>query len=260
MSKFDRNLEAISAYLDEELPENERALVEKQLEADADLKAWYEQLKKSKTMLRSTPKLRVPRNYFLSAEMVGQAEKPKWAFPILRFASAFAALMLLLVFLGDYLVLQNFASSPARLLQTTAGIQAEKEQTLSAQDSVESEIPAAAEEPLMQEIPEEEELPAAEAAEGNMLPSMAPSPMVEKIIPTQVMPPLEEFEGLVGEAGEEGDTASPIPESQDSASPIDLIAQRLIENWLWIRITEFALLSITVITAIAAIYLYRRGR
>ncbi len=259
MSKLDRKLEAISAYLDEELPENERALIEKQLEADADLKAWYEQLKKSKMMLRSTPILRVPRNYFLSAEMVGQTEKPKWAFPILRFASALAALILLLVFLGDYLVLQNIALSPARSLQITAGMQAEMEQTLSAQDSVESELPAA-EEPLMQEVPEEEELPAAEAEEGNMLPSMAPSPMVEKIIPTQVMPPLEEFEGLVGEAVEEGDTARRIPESQEPASPIELIAQRLVDYWLWIRITEFVLLIITVITAIAAIYFYWRGR
>ena len=127
MNNSDRNLEALSAYLDGELTGNDRERIEKLLQEDENLQNWHEELNRTRTILRSTPALRAPRNYMLTPEMVGQKEKVSRAFPILRFASAFAALLLVLLFLGDLFVIPRPMLAPARSIQIAESIQLDEE-------------------------------------------------------------------------------------------------------------------------------------
>jgi hypothetical protein len=255
MSKIDRNLEALSAYLDGELQVNERAQIEKMLEQDEDLKSWYEEIKRTRLVLRNTPTLRAPRNYFLTPDMVGQTGKSKWAFPVFRFASAFAALLLVLLYLGDYFVFQSPVMSFERSTLMADSIQSEMEQQAMAPESIESEPQEAPAEPLMLEIPQEEE--AAEgAAEENVSPSMVPAPSVAKALPTQMLPSAEAGE-MLGSVIEEDsqqlfESRAPIGQSEGEVKGV-------YDIWLLIRISEVALLIIAISTGIAAIYFYRKS-
>jgi len=254
MSKLDRNLEALSAYLDGELQVDERAQFEKLLEKDEDLKRFYEELKRTRLVLRNTPTLRAPRNYFLTPAMVGQTGKPKWAFPVFRFASAFAALLLVLLFLGDYFVFQSPVLSSERSTLMADSIQSGIEQPAMAPEVVETEPQEVPAEPLMLEVPQEEE--AAEGAvEENISPSKAPAPAVEKALPTQLLPSAEAGE-MLGSMIEED--SQQLFESRAPTVLSEGEIQGVLSIWLLIRISEVALMIIAISTGIAAIYFYRK--
>lgn len=112
----EREWEALSAYLDKELPVKEVSWLETRLRTQPELKEALEDLRKTRALLRSQPKLRAPRNFTLTPEMVGQrARRPdvrSWwnAFTALRLTSALATVMLVLVLLGDL-----FSGAPAGL-------------------------------------------------------------------------------------------------------------------------------------------------
>ena len=254
MSKSDRNLEALSAYLDGELQGNERAQIEKMLEQDKDLKVWFEELKRTRLVLRNIPTLRAPRNYFLTPAMVGQTGKPSWAFPVFRFASAFAALLLVLLFLGDYFVFQSSVISTERSMLVADSLQSGMEEAAMTLESVETEPQAAPAEPLMLEMPQEEE--AAEGAvEENISPSLAPAPAVEKALPTEQIPSADAGD-MLGSVIEED--ASRLFDSQAPTGLSEEEVQGVIDTWMLIRVSEVALLIIAILTGIAAIYFYRK--
>jgi anti-sigma factor RsiW len=64
-------LEALSAYLDGQLTPKERSRLEKKLQASADLRAAMEEMRRTRAVLRSQPRLRAPRNFTLTPEMAG---------------------------------------------------------------------------------------------------------------------------------------------------------------------------------------------
>jgi anti-sigma factor RsiW len=99
-----REWEALSAYLDGQLGAGERASLEARLQTNADLQVALEQLRQTRTMLRSVPRQKVPRNYTLTPQMVGarQPAMPR-AYPILRLVSALTTILFVLVLLGDFL-------------------------------------------------------------------------------------------------------------------------------------------------------------
>lgn len=259
MSKSDRNLEALSAYLDGELPADERKQLEMQLEVDQDLQNWYEQLKRTRSMLRSTPALRAPRNYFLTPLMVGQKEKPRRAFPVLRFASAFAALLLALLFIGDMFVIPKPILAPSRAVQLADTVQEELIQPMLEAESFDSEPPAAPAEQLPPEFTMEGEA-AAEAADENISSSMDSSPILEKVLPTQIPVPVEEAEEMLG-----GIAELEVESGQDleSREPADLNGEQIQQRFdiqSTIRVTEIGLLIIAISTGITAFYLYRKNQ
>ena len=103
MRASDRDLEALSAYLDAELSGKEQERLEATIQADEELRNTLEQLQQTRTMMRSLPSLRAPRNYYLTPAMVGENHKPRLAFPVLRFASVMATLLLALLFPENHL-------------------------------------------------------------------------------------------------------------------------------------------------------------
>ena len=102
----DRDWEAISAYLDGELNPKERARLDARLQANADLRADLEDLRRTRTVLRSQPRLHAPRNFTLSAQAVGQVRQRRPALrlsPVFGMVSAFASFLLVVVIAGEFL-------------------------------------------------------------------------------------------------------------------------------------------------------------
>jgi negative regulator of sigma E activity len=99
-----REWEALSAYLDGQLPAKERIRLETQLNQAPELRSALEDLRRTRAVLRSQPKVRAPRNFTLTPDMAGLKARPARrapAYPFFRLASALATFLFLLVLVGD---------------------------------------------------------------------------------------------------------------------------------------------------------------
>ena len=263
MSKLDRNLEAISAYLDGELTGSDRARIEKLLQEDDSLQNWYEDLRRTRSLLRSAPTLRAPRNYYLTPDMVGQAERFNRAFPIFRFVSVFAALLLVLLFLGDLFVIPRPIMAPARSVLVAESVEMEEEAAVMEADVFASQAPQAPAEPLLQEAPMAEAPMEGEAAphpaeDENISASMDSDRATEKSLPTQLPVPIEETEEmLLGGTEDLVDPGIEI-EPEPSGDLLEDEIQRSLNYRFFVHVAEYTLLVVTLITGIAALYFSRR--
>ena len=95
-----RHMQQLSAYLDGQLPTRQASRLEKRMQMDPGLRAEYESLLHTRSLLRSLPSRRVPRNFTLTPDMVRtpQRRMPSFLIPTLRLSSSAAALILVLTF------------------------------------------------------------------------------------------------------------------------------------------------------------------
>ena len=100
-----RDWEALSAYLDGQLSNREHTHLQTRLKSDPDLQSALEDLRQTRSVIRSLPKLRVPRNFRLTPEMVGIKRDTTRFIPVLRLASVLAMVLLAFVFIGDFMLL-----------------------------------------------------------------------------------------------------------------------------------------------------------
>jgi hypothetical protein len=101
-----RDWEALSAYLDGELDPKQRLKLGIRLKEDADLRTALQELRRTRTVLRSQPRLRAPRNFTLTPQMAGVRAKVRPApvgFGALRLASVLATIFFVIVVAGDLL-------------------------------------------------------------------------------------------------------------------------------------------------------------
>jgi len=96
----ERDYELISAFLDNQLSDNDRTLLESRLKSDHILQAELHEISKTRQLLKSLPKLRAPRNYFIQAEAVQTRPSLRLA-PIFGIVSAVASVVLALVIFGS---------------------------------------------------------------------------------------------------------------------------------------------------------------
>jgi hypothetical protein len=112
-----REWEALSAYLDEQLSPRRRAQIESRLETSPDFRQALEELSQTRSLLRSAPRPRAPRNFTLTPEMaglrLGARQRPS-AYPVLRLASALAALFFVVIFAGE-LVARSIQPEPMQV-------------------------------------------------------------------------------------------------------------------------------------------------
>ena len=95
-SSQDRDLELLSAYLDDELPTGDREKLERRLAADSELRRTLSGLRRVQTTLGALPRLRLPRSFALKPEMAGRpARRPSLSrfIPALNLATTVAAIM-----------------------------------------------------------------------------------------------------------------------------------------------------------------------
>lgn len=91
----------LSSYLDGQLNDRERKAIEDQLVSDPQLQHAYTLLKQNRSLLQNLPRKRAPRNFTLTAEMVGQKKQSnnRWLlFPALSFASVISLALIVLTF------------------------------------------------------------------------------------------------------------------------------------------------------------------
>jgi hypothetical protein len=263
MSISDRDFEALSAYLDGELAGKALARMEARLQTNQDLQEAYEKLQRTRTVMRSLPKLRAPRNYQLTPEMVGITQEPPRAFPVLRLASVLATLILFLVFMGDIFMLPDLVMSPSNTIQFAEMAVEEAIQPAIEAEIVESQLPMATIEGEMDRAMPEAEAPleAAEApaeAETIIVPEEESALAADTLFSSTSAAPVEDL------ADELGGLAEPAVEPQLKIEPrapepqFDPDIRTGIDLRAAIRITEIALIAIALSTGVSAYYLYRK--
>lgn len=102
--------ELLSAYIDEMLTDGERSALEARLQTEKNLRDELDALQDTVALVKGLPRLKAPRNFTLTPEMVGMVSvaprRKMIAFPMMALASAAASFLLvafglLLLFSGD---------------------------------------------------------------------------------------------------------------------------------------------------------------
>ncbi|WKZ34924.1 MAG: hypothetical protein QY332_15005 [Anaerolineales bacterium] len=91
-----REIEHLSAYVDGQLNTSELAQIESRLHSDPELASVLNDLRAARGILRKLPSRRAPRNFTLTRRMVGQKPPLPRTYPVFRFATVFATLLLTL--------------------------------------------------------------------------------------------------------------------------------------------------------------------
>jgi hypothetical protein len=102
-SKFTKDWEILSAYLDGELSDPEMDRIAVRLRDDRGLRGLLNELKRTRGLLRSLPEQKSPRNFVLTEEMVGIKKAKRRLYPVFGLASALAGLMFVLMIFAESL-------------------------------------------------------------------------------------------------------------------------------------------------------------
>lgn len=97
-----RDIELLSAHLDGELRQADVTRLEARLKADPQLRSELEDLRQIRTLLRSTPRQKIPRNFTLTPKMAGLRAPTPRSVPVLRWAAALATVLLAVTFVANY--------------------------------------------------------------------------------------------------------------------------------------------------------------
>lgn len=178
-----REIEQLSAYLDGELNQADTTRLETRLKSDPELESALRDLRSARSILRKLPSRKAPRNFILTRQMAGLNPPLPRSYPLVRFATVFAAILFLCSFTANTLAPMFTFSFGAAAPSIGMG------------DGAATEEAAAAEEPMQEMAPAATEAPpaATEAAITQLdmaLPSTA-TPDVARIQPT---PSLKEGE------------------------------------------------------------------
>jgi hypothetical protein len=189
-SNEERQQETLSAYLDNGLTPEERVAFEEQLEVDPALLASLDQQRLVKQNLTELPSMRAPRNFTLDPALYGRPT-PKAFFslyPVLRTATAVAAVVLIFLFSLDLFSSQNeqsdiLAQAPAATSIETEGVAVPEPgigESAPAEEAADAAEEGVFSEPLeeMEEI-EEEEMMEEPAAEEEVVQAEASEVVVE---------------------------------------------------------------------------------
>ncbi len=96
--------EELSMFLDEQLNPKDNERLESQIQQSPELQSALDELRALRSLLRSQPEIKAPRNYSLSADTVGIQFKQRNVgsiFPALSFAAVIASLLFVFVFISD---------------------------------------------------------------------------------------------------------------------------------------------------------------
>ena len=96
--KRTQDLTLLSTYLDHALKEPEEKKLEVRLAQEPELRERLENLRRTKHLLRFLPRLKAPHNFTLTPEMVTVRKPRQPIFTTLRYATAIAAILLVVLF------------------------------------------------------------------------------------------------------------------------------------------------------------------
>ena len=161
-----RDVELLSAYLDGQLKPSDSARLEARLKSDSELVSVMDDLRAARNLLRRLPQRRAPRNFTLTPKMVGQNPPMPRAYPLFRFATTIATLMLFFTFGLNFLAPQ-MAAQPGGMGGGGGSdlFAAEEQAPAAAEASIATEAPAATEPPAT-------EAPFAAAPQPTLVPTL----------------------------------------------------------------------------------------
>jgi len=201
-----RDVEKLSAYLDGQLKPSEVARLESRLQTEPELASILKDLRQTRGLLRRLPQRRAPRNFTLTPNMVGQKPPLPRTYPVFRFATVLATLLLFFTFATNFMA--------PRLVRTAAPVPygigggggggGDGEPEMQMEAAPEEPAQAEAAEPATEEPPAPEEEPAPPALS-------VPAPE-----PTEMAPSADESaraEPTVGPSEKSGVQAAPTGEA-----------------------------------------------
>jgi hypothetical protein len=110
-----RDLELLSAYLDDQLGSSEEAFLKARLQTSSELRLALQDLRMTRQALRAAPRIKTRHRFTLTPEMARIRPKRR-IYPVFQFATAIASLLFVIVLLGDLFQVGTPAS-----LHTLAG-------------------------------------------------------------------------------------------------------------------------------------------
>ena len=244
-----RDVEKLSAYLDGQLKPSEVAPLEARLQTDPELASVLQDLRETRSVLRGLPQRRAPRNFTLTPNMVGQKPPMPRTYPVFRFATVLATLLLFFTFATNFMAprLTQTASSVPYGIGGSGGGAAEPELAM---EAAPQDLAEPAEEPAMEESAAPEE-PAAPAAEEPDPPEPAPAPPGEgetTVDDSARIEPTLQPNGM--EKSAPGETyAQEIPPEPDTASQVQPAPPPIGAS------TQILLAGIAILSAIIALIL-----
>lgn len=203
-----RDVEKLSAYLDGQLKPSEKARLESRLQTDPELASILKELRQTRGLLRQLPQRRAPRNFTLTPKMVGQKPPLPRTYPVFRFATVLATLLLFFTFATNFLA-PSLASTASYPYGRGGGGGVDQPQVM---------MESATKEPAL-EMPAEE--PAAPATPSPMATQGAPA--AEDTGPAEPTAEASEKNGV--QEAPTGDTfAQQMPPQEPDRSPAPLIS------------------------------------
>jgi hypothetical protein len=200
-----RDVEQLSALLDEKLNPADAARLESRLASDPDLRAVYDDLRQTRALLRQLPQRRAPRNFTLKPSAARVRPPLPRLFPTFRLASALASLLLFFS-LATNAALPRLVSmanqSPLYAYGMGGGPDAaraqgggggEEDSSLPIGGGVDLPSAPEAEEQAAMEAPVEEPAPAMEEPAGEVTePQPEPTMQIAALPPAEEAQPFEE--------------------------------------------------------------------
>jgi hypothetical protein len=265
-----RDWQTLSAYLDEQLSNRERARIETRLDKNPELGKTLEEIRNIRTLLRQLPAKRAPRNFTLTPQMVGMRSSPPRTFPTLRFASVLSTVLLVLVWFSNLLFPMGMETLP-RMVAISEAPEAPLELAEPPFDSA-GEIldKGLTEEPTLEVssgilgIPGEESVEA-EDREPDLEVMALPDPIPTQPAEAESEPEEADLSGELAPGETESEQSRLAIESPDDAdSEINALA---IHESMLSRLSQWGvqdyvmafLAFVAVTTGLAAIYVRRKG-
>jgi anti-sigma factor RsiW len=269
MKLSDRDLETLSAYLDGEISSRDRERLEARLHSDPALQEYLVGLQRTRAAVRSLPKLRAPRSYYLTPEMVGQKRRSPRLFPVFSFASAVATVLFVLLLLGDYIMVSTPALAPLRALEASGTVRQVLESPLTVPSELESKIPEELADEFFDRSAAEERAPAEAPiapeteAEGLEVPEAAAEalealPGIGELFATGEPDIQTEAEGAVESIAEPAQEEGIQAQGRAIVTPLLDDIQPLLPLWGILRSLEVVMIILAISTGIAAFILYRK--
>lgn len=106
-----RDVELISAFLDNECSREDKSRLEYRLSSEPELVSQLEDLRQVRSILRGTPQRRVPRNFTLTRNMAGIRPPVPRSVPVFSWASAVAILLFVFTLGGNLVGKLSFGAS-----------------------------------------------------------------------------------------------------------------------------------------------------
>lgn len=160
-----RDVELLSAYLDGQLKPSDSARLEARLKLDSELVSVMDDLRAARNLLRRLPQRRAPRNFTLTPKMVGQNPPMPRAYPLFRFATTIATLLLFFTFGLNFLAPQMAAQQLVGMGSGGGSDLFAEQAPAAAESSIATEAPAATEPPAT-------ESPFAAAPQPTLIPTL----------------------------------------------------------------------------------------